>query len=230
MFLNLHLQFYQNALAMKGLKRVVWKLLNILRIGGAINLHLESGLKEDGWFLSFRKKQSIDKNAQPIPWLTYAFIKFLEPRLHDKLHIFEFGSGNSTLWYAQKAGYIHSVEHDKSWFDLIKNNMPSSVKLLYQDINDADNYEKSVYHFKENYHVVIVDGRKRNQCIGEALHCLTEDGVIILDNSEREKYHSGKELLAQNGFKRLDFWGMTPIAPNNSCTSVFYKATNCLGI
>ncbi|HAS42753.1 MAG TPA: FkbM family methyltransferase [Microscillaceae bacterium] len=215
---------------MKGLKSVVWKLLNFIGIGGAINLHLESGLKEEGWFLSFRKKQSIDKNAQPIPWLTYAFINFLEPRLSQKFNLFEFGSGNSTLWYASRVAQVHSVEHDKAWLDLIKNKMPDNVQLLYQALSDENHYEKSVFHFQQNYHIIIVDGRKRNKCMEEALQCLTDDGVIILDNSNREQYQSGQALLAQNGFKKLDFWGMTPIAPNNSCTSVFYRTNNCLGI
>ena len=62
------------------IKNVLWYILIKLKVGGAVQLFLASGLKEDGWFESFNKKESIDKDGNPIPWCTYSFIKFIKPR------------------------------------------------------------------------------------------------------------------------------------------------------
>jgi hypothetical protein len=59
---------------------------------------------------------------------------------------------------------------------------------------------------------------------------LTANGVMILDDSERADYIKGIEFLQTRGFKRLDFWGIAPGIFFNKCTSVFYKAENCLSI
>ena len=42
----------------------------------------------------------IDKNSNPLPWVTYGFIDFISERLNKSIDVFEYGSGNSTLWYA----------------------------------------------------------------------------------------------------------------------------------
>jgi hypothetical protein len=64
----------------------------------------------------------------------------------------------------------------------------------------------------------------------KAVECLKSDGVIIWDNSERKSYKKGVDLLKSKGFKQIEFQGMTPILPNISYTSVFYRDKNCLSI
>lgn len=215
---------------MKGLKSIVWKLLNFLRIGGTVNLHLQSGLKDDGWFVSYRTKQSVDKNSQPIPWLTYPFIKFIETRLTKDMNVFEYGCGNSTIWYAQRINNITAVEHHEGWFNQISSAMPNNARIMLKSLEDADNYQKSVAEPGSKHHVIIVDGRKRNECIKASVDYLTDNGVVILDNSERDNYTEGKTFLKENGFKEIAFWGIAPSAAHNTCTSVFYRENNCFDI
>ncbi|EAY26114.1 class I SAM-dependent methyltransferase [Microscilla marina] len=215
---------------MRGLKNIVWKLLNFIGVGGAINLHLQSGLKDDGWFVSYHKKQSVDKNSKPIPWLNYPFIKFLETRLNKDMDIFEFGCGNSTIWYAQRVKRVTSVEHHEGWFNQIKAQIPQNAQLMLKKLEDDDSYEKSVRTSGDKYQVIIVDGRKRNESIKESLHSIADNGIIILDNSERDNYTSGKMTLTANGFKEIAFWGIAPSAAHNTCTSLFYRPNNCFNI
>jgi len=47
--------------------------------------------------------------------MTYPAIRFLERRLSNSLEVFEFGSGNSTLWWAERVSRIDSCEHDAQW-------------------------------------------------------------------------------------------------------------------
>lgn len=215
---------------MRKLKNIVWKLLNVIGIGGAINLHLGSGLKDDGWFVSYRTKQSVDKQGQPIPWLTYPFLKFLEPRLTTDMKLFEFGCGNSTIWYAQRVKNITSVEHNEKWFSQIKSKMPQNAQLMLKSLEEGTSYVKSVVDTADKYEVIIVDGRERNLSIEASFQAMTENGVLILDNSERESYSKGKTLLVEKGFKELAFWGIAPSVAHNTCTSVFYRENNCFNI
>ena len=149
-------------------------------------MKLQSGLKENGWFVSYKQKEAVDKNKRPIPWCTYAFIKFLEPRLNKNMNVFEFGCGNSTRWYAQLAGKVSAVEHDEEWFDKIKNSLPENAGVTFSSLGDGEYYEKAATKSKELYDLIVVDGRKRNQSVRHSIDWLSKDGVLILDNSERD--------------------------------------------
>jgi hypothetical protein len=59
---------------------------------------------------------------------------------------------------------------------------------------------------------------------------LHEYGVIILDDSERSDYTSGINLLQNNGFKQIDFTGVSAGIFFRKCTTIFYKDNNCLDI
>ncbi len=212
------------------LKNLIWKVLIRLKLGGAIQLMLASGLLDDGWFNSFNSKQSIDKNGEPIPWCTYPFIKFTEPRLSRDFSVFEFGSGNSTLWYAKRVKNIIAVENDKEWFNIISSNLPSNAQIIFKKLDYDGEYCRTVLDHSVRFNLIIIDGRDRVNCVKNSINRLTENGVIIFDNSDLPQYKEGVNFLIANGFKKLDFIGLSPVTPHNNCTSVFYKQLNCLGI
>ncbi|WP_439555380.1 FkbM family methyltransferase [Dyadobacter sp.] len=213
---------------LKQIKNSAWGLLNKVGLGGVVQLHLDGALKQYGWFKSFHSKQSVDANGKPLPWYTYPFILFLKPRLKPGFCVFEYGSGNSTIWYAGQVEYITAVEHENAWIRQIGPRLPVNTTLLERPLGDS--YIQAVQSTGELYHIIVVDGRNRVKCAIFASDFLTPDGVIIMDNSEREWYQRAKDHLAQKGFRRLDFIGMTPIVGIETCTSVFYRDGNCLGI
>ena len=224
---------------MKFIKKIVWDFLNILGLGGMIQLQLKSGLKDDGWFRSFETKRPIDKNGQPVAWYSYSFLKFLENRLTKDLAVFEYGAGNSTIWYAKKVKFVKSVENDKKWVEILTPQLPKNAEVTFRELNQTQDYlheitipaqAKSEAKSEAKYDIIVVDGRRRNDCAMFGIDYLTEKGVIILDNSEREDYQPTKDFMKQKGFKQIDFWGIAPIVAHNTCTSVFYKANNCLDI
>ncbi len=212
------------------LKNIVWKLLNILNLGGSVQLMLLSYLKENGWFKSFKTKRSIDMNGNPIPWNTYPYINFIEERLRMDMNIFEYGGGNSTLWYAQRVKSIKSVENDKGWFEIISKKLPSNASMVYKNLEYNGEYSKEVLNGGTKYHIIIVDGRDRVNSVKHSLNKLTDDGVIVFDNSDLIDYKEAITLLKNNGFKKLDFIGMSPITAHKNSTSIFYRQKNCLEI
>lgn len=187
-------------------------------------------LNSIGWFMAFDTKQAIDGQGKALPWVTYSFIDFIKDRINKTHAIFEYGSGNSTIFYAGKAGTVTSVEHDKGWFENIKNSSPKNAEMIFCELQPDGEYAKKAGLLGKKFDIIIVDGRDRVNCCKYSINALTEKGVIVLDDSEREFYNPARVLLLEQGFKEISFSGISPGLFIEKATSVFYKADNCLGI
>jgi hypothetical protein len=185
-------------------------------------------LAEVGWFESWRTKQSIDAAGCPIPWITYPCLSFLSPRIDSRMEVFEFGCGNSTLWWADRVSKVVCCEHDSKWYSAMKLQAGPNVQLELKTLDDG--YASFIDQFPHRFHIVIIDGRDRINCIKHSLNSLAPGGILLLDNSERPQYLPGIEFLMHNGFRRLDFEGPGPVVTDRWTTSIFYKRENCLNI
>lgn len=187
-------------------------------------------LDDIGWFKAFDTRSPVDKNGAPIPWVTYSFIDFIKERLNKQHAVFEFGSGNSTFFYAKYAGIVVSVEHDKDWYDKIIKSKPENSEMIFCELVRGGDYCHMPVKLGEKFDIIIVDGRDRVNCCKQAIDALSEKGVVVLDDSERESYWQGVDFLTNSGFKHLSFSGISPGLFYRKSTSVFYKDDNCLGI
>jgi hypothetical protein len=187
-------------------------------------------LNDIGWFEGFDSKSPVDGDGNPIPWVTYSFIDFIKERLSKQHTVFEFGSGNSTFFYAKYAGVVVSVEHDKEWYDKIVGSKPENAELIYCELVRDGDYCRMPTKLEETFDIIIVDGRDRVNCCKQAVNAVSENGVIVLDDSEREFYREGVNFLIKKGFKHLSFSGISPGLFYRKSTSVFYRPGNCLNI
>ena len=211
--------------------KVIGKLLREPKVLSALLSQRDFGyLLEIGWFNSFKSHKSVDKNGKPIPWFSYPFIDFLTPRLSKELTVFEFGSGNSTLFFAERVKKVISIEHNKAWYQIVNKSKPDNVDLMLTKSDSSIDYLDYLLKMKEDDDIIIVDGLHRNECMIRACEKLSERGVIILDDSERTEYKEGIEFILKNGFKSLQFWGIAPTVLFKKCTTIFYKSTNCLKV
>ncbi len=211
------------------MRKLIWKLLNTTNIGPAVQLFVKSDLKENGWFRSFRTKRSVDANGNPMPWYPYSMIDFLENRITKDLTVFEYGAGNSTLWFAKKALKVIAVESDKVWMEILGKHIAKNTSLYFEEVSSFEYVHKAAM-LKEKFDIIVVDGRRRVECIKNSYNVLTDRGVLILDNSDRILYQEGKVFLKEVGFKEIQLTGIPPIIPMKSSTSIFYRAGNCLDI
>ena len=209
---------------MKKIGIALFRKLGILKY---YTLSKSGYLREKGWFSSFRSKKSVDAKNEPYPWFTYPFTDFISDRLTSEMTVFEFGSGNSSLWLKDRVGHIISCEHHKEWYEQMKPSASGNLELLF---HSADSYAQSICKTNRKFDIVIIDGIDRVSCAIESLEYLTEHGVIIWDDSVRLEYKEGFEQLRLKGFKQIDFCGMTPVTEQSSATSIFYKEKNCLRI
>ncbi|TZF85828.1 class I SAM-dependent methyltransferase (plasmid) [Pedobacter sp. BS3] len=208
----------------------VSSLLNIRKLRALLSFGIKGYLAEIGWFNAFTTKSPVDSNNRPIPWVTYSFIDFIEPRLTKDMRVFEFGSGNSTFFYASRVAGVVSVEHDKNWHDKITSSSPENARMIFCNLEKDGDYAKMPLNLDEKFDIIIVDGRDRVNCCKHAVEALTDSGVIILDDSEREYYSEAIAYLQQNGFKHISFSGISPGFFYRKATSVFYREHNCLNI
>lgn len=69
-------------------------------------------------------KDSLENDRSPVderkPWMTFQSIDMLDRELTSESVIFEYGSGGSTLYFLDKGAKVITVEHDKTWIDLLK--------------------------------------------------------------------------------------------------------------
>lgn len=187
-------------------------------------------LLETGWFESFKSGEPVDADKKAIPWFTYSAIEFISDRLSKKLNVFEFGSGNSTLFFAERVSQIISVEHNRDWYENISRKCPANSKIFLIGSKNSDEYINPLQMSNQNYDIIIVDGIYRNECLTESVNHLSERGVIILDDSERGDYSKGIKYLLDDGFKQINFSGIAPGIFFRKCTTIFYKDMNCVNI
>lgn len=187
-------------------------------------------LDECGWLASRASGQSVDRDGNPIPWITYAALAFLQERVTSDMRVFEFGSGNSTLWWAERVREITAVEHDETWARQVAALLPANATVTHIPLSPGGDYSRSAAGTKQRYHVIVVDGRDRVNSAISSVGCLRDDGVMLWDNSDRGRYRQGLAALAKEGFKRLQFRGLAPIGTWATETSVLYRERNCLGI
>ncbi|MFJ5486825.1 hypothetical protein ACIKTA_03950 [Hansschlegelia beijingensis] len=196
---------------------------------GAVRMVATKFLAKKGWLDSALAQRPIDAAGGPLPSHTYALISFLEPRLNKDLSVFEYGSGNSTLWYSERVGRVVSVEYEESFVEETSIRAPSNVEYRHREPNGPQ-YWGCVLEGGSKYDIVVVDGIHRYECAIAARAGLTDRGVVIVDNTDSKRHGRAVKPLLKAGFRRLDFRSMGPIWSVEWTTSIFYKPDNCLGI
>jgi hypothetical protein len=172
-----------------------------------------------GQYKTIRLGDCIDRNNLPIPWYSYPAIEYIKQLdLLDK-SIFEYGSGNSTRFWAGRCKNLVSVEDNREWYNKVQGNLPDNVEYLFLEESQA--YIKSINRYSDEFDIIIIDGSHRYECAVEALGKLRSDGFIILDNSEWKEKTS--QLLREADLIEVDFSGFGPINDYTWTTSFYFN-------
>lgn len=180
-----------------------------------------------GFFRSCFRMAAVARDGEPIPWYTYPSIDFLKYRSFAGRDVLEFGSGQSTLWWAQRARGVLSFEGDPAWCERIRPKMPANVDLR---LVSMANPETNVSHVRavlagrphDRYDVIVIDRMFRPNMVDIACEYLEPGGIIIADNSEG--YGIWEEFVGR-GFSRVDFYGNAPGVVLPHCTSIYFRGS-----
>jgi len=120
------------------------------------------------------------------PWYTHeALDKIKSWDLSDKV-VFEYGGGASTIWWANKAKIVLSVDHNYEWAEKVRNELPFlGDDIKFVETREGDQSEKRDEYVNAcdgmNPDIVIVDGIHRYECIVRAVEVL-KPAILIVDN------------------------------------------------
>ena len=187
---------------------------------------------ETGWFQSLNNRKPVDGKGHEVPWFTYPSVAFLDKRLTKGLRIFEYGSGASSVYFQKKGAALYSVEYDAAWFEKLKQSIyePNKIYSVSYSKESPDAYVNAIDIPGVSFDIVVIDGRARVKCCRKALASLSAGGILILDDSERERYSECFSLMQDKDFRYIEFWGISAGDYNLKCTTIFYRPNNCLGI
>lgn len=146
------------------------------------------------------------------PWfvmgaITYLEDEFLEdPYLPLTYRSFEWGSGGSTLWLSQRTASVVSIEHDREWVESAQSELDkyniANVSLVLRGLDKR--YVEYIDRFPdEHFDIILIDGRRRSDCIRHAMPKLRRGGALVLDDSERAEYQEAMKLVEQ--WDRMDW-------------------------
>lgn len=154
----------------------------------------------------------------PLPWFTYPAIEYLAKFDFGSKRVFEYGAGQSTLYWAARASQVVTVEHDAAWHRHFASRVPGTVSLVHRP--GGGEYPAEIGRHGDGFDVVVVDGIDRLACCRQASERLRAGGVIILDNAER--HPDCAALLRTAGLLQVDMTGFGPINGYLWTTSFFF--------
>jgi len=167
-----------------------------------------------------------------IPWFSYAAIDFLEDFLKPNMSVCEYGSGGSTLFFAQRVNSVFSIEDNAKWFELLsarllqKDIRNVTLKLCPFDFKEPKGFENSEYLHAipdQRFDVIVVDGSEewtqvRPICFQKAEARVKQGGIIVVDDSWR--YPRLRQSSRARNHKI--FQSVGPCRPGVTSTDIFF--------
>ncbi len=119
------------------------------------------------------------------PWLTPDSVEIIEGLLRLSDFFLEFGSGQSTKWFASRVKKIISVESDTKWYQKVRFDLKTCKNVNYIYAPKKKDYLAVLDKIgKETVDACLVDGDHRIDCLLKVLDKIKKGGLLILDNAE----------------------------------------------
>jgi len=128
------------------------------------------------------------------PWFTKQAVAILSSFLKPEHVGLEFGSGKSTVWFAQRVCSLTSVEDNQHYFNLVKKKLEEkslhNVNLIYFNRTDylpdeqVNSFLRLFDRFQKNsLDFILVDGFWRAGCASLGGQYIRPGGILVLDNA-----------------------------------------------
>ena len=168
---------------------------------------------------------------QRLPQINYIVGWILDLYLTRDMLCFEWGSGGSTVFLAQRSPGAITIDHDPEWYRITEQALEynevwefADLKLIEPEDGEVEgylsafseeykgkNFERYVksidIHGKNTFDLVMVDGRSRSACLRHAAPKVKSGGLLVLDDSNRRRYKKAMDEMADYGLHRMDFVG-----------------------
>ena len=163
------------------------------------------------WSLAYllnRLRERLYRRLHPdLPWLSPEAVRILSENLRSSDVGLEFGSGRSTIWFAQRVGFLTSVEHNPEWHRRVsiqarRLGLTNLTCLLVPGEDKAATdpiYARTAERFADgSLDFILVDGIFRDACAIASLGKLRSGGLFILDDAHRYLPSESKSPYARS--------------------------------
>jgi hypothetical protein len=172
-----------------------------------------------GHFRSSLSQLAVSKEGKALPWYTYPAIAFLNHRSLADCSVLEFGGGQSTIWWSERAKEVLTFEENSEWCTALRQKQPRKTTLVHEA--EPARINRLLSDAGKQYDIIIIDGGERQSLIPIALDHLAPDGALIFDNSEG--YGFREATCSLDGWHRVDFYGHCPGVILPHCTSILFR-------
>ena len=155
--------------------------------------------------------------------------------------VFEYGSGKSTIWFAQHCERIISIENSPRWFEAVGAKLneldlwePVYITQYLVEFDDkqrgtkakAEEYAAVITRYPDNrFDLVYIDGKARPLCIRDARAKVKSGGWLVADDTHWKPVKDALWLL--DGWEAEYYRGRVDGAidgnPRNNATGFFRK-------
>ena len=175
--------------------------------------------KNYGLIRSRLEKRVVDADGNAIPWYSYPAIEYLSGLDFSDRAVFEYGCGQSTLYWAARAYNVTSVEHNRDYHAKVSKQAPKNARVMLAEDDTA--YVNSI-RSSGPFDLIVIDGKSplRPACAAIAPSYLKPNGLIVFDNSER--FPEACRFLRERGYIQVDMHGPVPMGTQTITTSLFF--------
>jgi len=154
--------------------------------------------------------QSLPSHLTPlelgIPWWSFGAVDAVANFIKSDMEVFEFGSGGSSIFLAERAKRVTCVEDSENWTELVRRQADrrglQNLQVLTRpfDFQKAEKFGESSYLAalgEAFYNIIVVDGQEesaqvRPECFWRGERHIKPGGLIVLDDSWRYPQVKGK--------------------------------------
>lgn len=167
-----------------------------------------------------------------VPWFAQSAIDFLEGHVTKSMHVFEYGSGGSTVFFARRAATVLSNEDNADWLNRVRQALAqqelTNARLQHHpyDFHHAEDFVQSAYLNSlpaGPMDIIVVDGMEeatqvRPQCFKLAETRIKPGGIIIVDDSWR--YEALRTTNRAKSWR--EFRSIGPCRPGVTSTDIYF--------
>lgn len=191
------------------------------RIAKSILTPISFGIRT-GHYRNTLTGKAEDIHGNPIPMYTYPAVEFLQSKTDAiaSMDILEWGAGQSTFWWEQRAKSVTSVERNPKWARYVRQEVTLESTEIITPPDDSVDVVSGVFD------LIVVDAEPRIEAAARSLNLLSNRGIIIVDNSDLDDLKPINVRFAEKGLERVDFYGHSPAAFYRQCTSFYFFASS----
>tara|TARA_R110000787_G_scaffold32139_4_gene85028 strand:+ start:29 stop:757 length:729 start_codon:yes stop_codon:yes gene_type:complete len=121
------------------------------------------------------------------PWWTFCVKRRVAEILSRDMTVVEFGSGQSTLWLAQRVGRLLAIEDNPAWHERVKQNIARmGLDNVTLELRNAADYPDVSAIPDGSVDFCVIDGLDRGRCAAAILPKIKPGGWIYLDNADKD--------------------------------------------